>query len=320
MRRVAVHFWPADQNAPAYAACTAASSFASSATISGLWPPSSSWTRLPSDAARSRTPWPTGTEPVNEIAGHPRVVHERLADLAAAADHDVEHALGKLGLLERASEMQSGQRRVLRELQHHRVAVRERRRQLPRRDRRREVPRRDQPDDPERSPARVHARPGRRLLEHLTHRAPALAREEPEDLRRAGRLHARLPQRLAHLAGHVLRDVLHACFDRLGGADQDRASLCRGQRRPLRERSDAAATAESTSSAPELGNSPTTSDGRHGLCRSYVRPPALAVHRPATKLAAPGAIVVSAIVFSPPVTCGFRSTARYLDTPRATED
>jgi hypothetical protein len=63
-----VHFWPADQKAPAYAASTAASSFASARTISGLWPPSSSWTRLPSFVASSRTDWPTGTEPVNEIA------------------------------------------------------------------------------------------------------------------------------------------------------------------------------------------------------------------------------------------------------------
>ncbi len=36
IRRVAVHFWPADQNAPAYAASTAGSSSASAMTISGL--------------------------------------------------------------------------------------------------------------------------------------------------------------------------------------------------------------------------------------------------------------------------------------------
>ena len=37
-------------------------------TISGLCPPSSSWTRLPSAVACSRTCTPTDTEPVNEIA------------------------------------------------------------------------------------------------------------------------------------------------------------------------------------------------------------------------------------------------------------
>ena len=68
MRRVAVHFWPADQNAPAYAASTARPRSASAITISGLWPPSSSWTRLPSFVASSRTEWPVATEPVNEIA------------------------------------------------------------------------------------------------------------------------------------------------------------------------------------------------------------------------------------------------------------
>ena len=68
MRRVAVHFWPADQNAPAYDASTARSRSASAITISGLWPPSSSCTRLPSFVASSRTELPVATEPVNEIA------------------------------------------------------------------------------------------------------------------------------------------------------------------------------------------------------------------------------------------------------------
>ncbi len=68
MRRVAVHFCPADQNAPAYAASTARSSSASASTIKGLWPPSSSWTRQSRAVASSRTARPTGTDPVNEIA------------------------------------------------------------------------------------------------------------------------------------------------------------------------------------------------------------------------------------------------------------
>ena len=40
-------------------------------TISGLWPPSSSWTRQSRAVASSRTERPTGTEPVKEIARTP---------------------------------------------------------------------------------------------------------------------------------------------------------------------------------------------------------------------------------------------------------
>jgi hypothetical protein len=71
MRRVAVHFCPADQNAPAYAPSTARSTSASAATITGLCPPSSSWTRQSRAVASSRTDLPTGTDPVNEIARTP---------------------------------------------------------------------------------------------------------------------------------------------------------------------------------------------------------------------------------------------------------
>ena len=68
MRRVAVHFCPADQKAPAYAASTARSRSASAITIIGLCPPSSSCTRFPVFVASSRTEWPVATDPVNEIA------------------------------------------------------------------------------------------------------------------------------------------------------------------------------------------------------------------------------------------------------------
>jgi hypothetical protein len=63
-----VHFWPADQKAPAKLSSTARPRSASAITTTGLWPPSSSWTRLPSGVTSSRTCLPTGTEPVNEIA------------------------------------------------------------------------------------------------------------------------------------------------------------------------------------------------------------------------------------------------------------
>ena len=110
MRRVAVHFWPADQNAPAYAASTARPRSASAVTISGLWPPSSSWTRLPSFVASSRTEWPVATEPVNEIARTRGSDDERGAGCRPAAGQDVEHAGRKLRLRERLGDVQARER------------------------------------------------------------------------------------------------------------------------------------------------------------------------------------------------------------------
>ncbi len=71
MRRVAVHFCPADQNAPAYEASTARSSSALAETTSGFCPPSSSWVRQSRAVASSLTAFPTSTEPVKEIARTP---------------------------------------------------------------------------------------------------------------------------------------------------------------------------------------------------------------------------------------------------------
>jgi hypothetical protein len=54
-----------------------------------------------------------------------------------------------------------------------------------------------------------------------------------------------------------------------------------------------ASIAAATSSAPEDGNSPTTSLGRQGLWRSYTEPLWLGVHRPAMKFAAGAPVIVS---------------------------
>ena len=159
---------------------------------------------------------------------HARVVDQRLADLAAATDHHVQNAFGKLSLLEGPGKMEPGERGVLGQLHHDRVAVGQRGGELPGRDRRGEVPRRDQPDHTERPAAGVDGGAGRGLLEHLPDRAPSLAGEEAEDLCRAACLQARLAQGLAHLAGHVLGDVLDPGLDRLGRARQDRAAFGRG--------------------------------------------------------------------------------------------
>ena len=60
----------------------------------------------------------------------------------------------------------------------------------------------------------------------------------------------------------------------------------------------AAATAALASSAVDAANTPVTSDGRQGLCFSYVSPDALSLHSPPMKLRAAVVVRVSVIVRS----------------------
>ena len=75
-----------------------------------------------------------------------RMIDDRGADGFAAPDDDVDDAGGK-DLGDQPRELERGQRRLLRGLQHDRIAARERWRKLPRRHHQRIVPWRDRPDD-----------------------------------------------------------------------------------------------------------------------------------------------------------------------------
>ena len=179
---------------------------------------------MPSRPAVSRMPSPTGTRAGERDRAHARVLDQRRADRRAAPDDHVQDARRQPRVVERAHDVQPGQRRVLRELQDDRVAVDQRRRQLPHRDRGREVPGRDQADHADRAVHGVDRPAGDRLLEQLADRAERLARRVAQDLRRPRRLHARLAQRLAHLARHVLRDRLGALVDQRGRGGRARAA------------------------------------------------------------------------------------------------
>ena len=108
---------------------TAPSRSASSKTISGDLPPSSSVTVL-QPRRPPQTLAPVGTEPVTEILAMRGVGGERRADRAAALDH-VEGAGGQAGLGEDLGELQRAERRELGGLEDHGVAAGERRRRLP---------------------------------------------------------------------------------------------------------------------------------------------------------------------------------------------
>ena len=283
MRRVAVHFWPADQNAPAYDASTARPRSASASTSSGLCPPSSSWTRLPSRVASSRTECPVATEPVNEIArtrvswtsAAPTVEPRPVSTFSTPAR--------QLRLRERLGDVQAGARRLVGELQDDGVAVDERGRELPDRDRDREVPRRDQRDDADGPAARRHLRAGRRLLEVLADRAERLARGVAQDLRGAARLAARLAQRLAHLGAHVDRDLLDARLEHRRGRRRDTPRGAPSAARPSRRmRPRPRRRPPSASASLDEENSPTVSAGRIGFTFVYVSPEAAGTHAPPT--------------------------------------
>ena len=126
---------------------------------------------MPRPPAASRMPSPTGTEPVNEIARTPGCSTSGVPTAEPRPITTFRTPARQPRVVQRAHDVQPGQRRVLRELQDDGVAVDQRRRELPHRDRGREVPRRDQADDADRAVHGVDRAAGDRLLEELADRA-----------------------------------------------------------------------------------------------------------------------------------------------------
>ena len=164
------------------------------------------------------------------------VAHELGARRRPRAGEDVQHPRREPGLGESLGDVEPRSRRLVAELEHDGVPVDEGRRELPDRDRDREVPGRDEADDADRPPQRVQPLVRHGGLEHLADRAPGLARRVAEDRRGPQRLEARLAQRLPHLRGHVVRDLLRAGLEHVRRLRQERRPLGRGQGRPGGER------------------------------------------------------------------------------------
>ena len=119
---------------------------------------------------------------------------------------------------------QAAARHEVGRLEHDRVAVGERRRDLPGRDGDREVPRRDHADDADRLAGDLDVDARAHGGELLAGEAQRLAGEEGEDLAGAGRLADALGQRLALLARQQAAEFLLAGEDLVGGLLQDRRS------------------------------------------------------------------------------------------------
>ena len=96
-------------------------------TMIAFLPPSSRWTCLRWSAAAFVTATPVSREPVKRDHGHVGVPDERVAGLLAVAVDDVDDARRQARLGEQLDEAVREQRRVLRRLEHDRVAADERR-------------------------------------------------------------------------------------------------------------------------------------------------------------------------------------------------
>ena len=128
---------------------TAWSRGASSKTTLAALPPSSRVSRLRVPAT-VRAIWrPTARRAGERDLVDVGVLDQGLAGGTGAGD-DVDHARGQVGLLADLGEQQRGERRRLGRLEHHGVARRQRRRDLPRQHHQREVPRDDLAGDAER--------------------------------------------------------------------------------------------------------------------------------------------------------------------------
>ena len=166
-----------------------------------------------------------------------RVREERVADcrgILACPGQDREETVGNAGFLGERGERERRERRRLRGLEEHRVARRERRRDLPRHHRLREVPRRDRRADTDRLRLHEELLIGARRGNHLAVEPFRFLRVEPGEGVRVVDLHARLGERLSLLARQEQREVLLSRLHEGCEAGEDAPTLDRGRLPPRR--------------------------------------------------------------------------------------
>ena len=161
---------------------------------------------------------------------------EPVADRAAAAVHDVQHAGRKPGFREQLDEALAERGRVGRWLEDDRVAAHERGRDLPRRDRDREVPRRDRADDADRLPHAHVELVAQLRRRRLSEQATSLAGHVEAHVDRLLHVAAGLRLHLPHLVRHQVGEVVLLLGQEIREAVEDLAALRRRHEPPLLER------------------------------------------------------------------------------------
>ena len=130
----------------------------------------------------------------------PRVADQRLADFTSLAHHQVEHPGREARARDDLGDGPGATRYQVGRLDHHAIAVGQRRGDLPGGNGDGEIPRRDQADHPQRLACHLDAHTRANRLQHFPGLAQAFAGEELEDIARAGDLADGFGQGLALLA------------------------------------------------------------------------------------------------------------------------
>ena len=232
-REDAVQRCPVEKNAPLVAHSTAILTSASSSTTSGFLPPISSCTFfIGRRSGRGRRDLATDcNRPRERYRSDVGMPQQSLANLTASPHDEVEDA-GR----------QSGSRNDLRKsvcragheigwLEHHAIAISQRRRNLPGRNRDRKVPRRDQCHDADRFARHLDVYSGSDAGDLLAGRPHRLPGEEGENLSSADNLADALRQRLALLARQQTSELVLARQNLVGDLLQRLITLLRRRAR-----------------------------------------------------------------------------------------
>ena len=221
------------------APATASSRSASSKTMNGALPPSSSEIFLSPGAHCAMRSFPTSVEPVKpslRTSGFDVISPPIARCVLGGARHDGEDAGRNARLLRERRDRERGERRLLGRLQHHRAAGRERRRRLARRHRRREVPGRDPRRHADRLLRDVDplVRPRRR--DRVAVDALRLLAEPLVERGGVRDLDARLRERLALLEHHEPREIVLVLEHEVGEPAQHASAILRRPRLPRGKR------------------------------------------------------------------------------------
>ena len=179
--------------------------------------------------------------PGRHIAGdrdhaHPGVRDQGRADALAASAHDVHRPLGE-DLGQKLGQLQGGERRLLRGLQHHGVAGRERRSQLPCRHHQRVIPGRDRGDDSHRIAPDHAGETGQIFARQRAVLRSSGRGEKAKHIGDRGNLVIqRGGERLAGIVGFQFGERGSVGFDAIRQAQQQRRPVLRHGLRPARSR------------------------------------------------------------------------------------
>ena len=164
-----------------------------------------------------------------------RMLQQCGADLRATTDHEIEHTLRQAGTMQDIDQRPGRTRHQICRLDHHGVAIGQRRRNLPGRNCDREIPRRDQADDAQPFAGDLDVDAGAHRGQLLAGHTQAFPGEERKDLSCARGLANALGQGLALLARQQPTEFILTRQNFVRGLLQYVVTELRRRARPCRE-------------------------------------------------------------------------------------